>query len=223
MIEFSNVHLRYPYEQFELFKGATFTLCDGPNTVLCDTQSGKTSLCRLLIKDVAPTCGSITVDGQDIASISHAHLDILYLSAQPVFFEGRSILYNVAYPLKVRKVPKRQRLQMAAEQCQRLCLADMGRKTGKLSPDVRKQTALARGLTVPRKTVLWDDFCRDKQFLAQCMQLFGDVTHVIVTSDPRLAVGNTVVLDGGVAVFQGDADEAVQVVSQLHWLSNLES
>lgn len=220
MIEFRDVHLRYHYDEFELLKGATFTLNDGINTVLCDAQSGKTSLCRLLIADVKPTEGQIFVDGKDVQSITNSNLDILYLPSDPVFFEGRSILYNVAYPLAVRKVARDVRNGVAAEMCERFSIPDCKQKMRKLPIDMRKRVAIARGATVSRKYVLWDDFWDgDVQAAKQCLALFEDATNVIFTSDPRLALGNTVVMDGGVAVFQGNADDAKQIAAGLQWLA----
>lgn len=219
MIEFDNVHLHYHYDEFELLKGATFTLCDGVNTVLCDMQSGKTSLCRLLIADVKPTSGQISVDGQDISGITSANLDILYLTGDSVFFERRSVLYNVAYPLAVRKVPREVRRGVAAELCERLGIADVKQKIRKLPTELRKQAALARGLTVHRKYVLWDDFFTDIREQQRCLALFPDSTNVIFTSDPELALGNTVVMDGGTVVYQGGAQEARRLAGELDWLS----
>lgn len=218
MIEFNNVHLKYHYDEFELLKGVTFTLQDGLNTVLCDWQSGKTSICRLLIADIKPTDGNILVDGQNINGISGANLDILYLPSNPIFFEGRSVLHNVAYPLAVRKVARQVRQGIAAEMCERFGITDFKQKIRKLSAETRKKAALARALTVARKYVLWDDFFDSVEQAESCLSLFPDSVNIIFTSDASLAMGNTVVLDGGETVFQGDAEQAQQFASGLEWL-----
>lgn len=221
MIEFCDVHLQYHYDEFELLKGATFTLPDGISTLLCDTQSGKTSVCRLILKDVEPTCGQIYVDGKELSGISSANLEILYLPSNPVFFERRSILYNIEYPLKVRKVNKNERQGIAAELAEKMGLTDLNRKVKSLSENERKRVALARGLTVPRKTVLWDDFFQgmESECVERVLELFNG-NQVIVTSETRLARCYTVVLDGGITAYQGSVEGAVQVVSQLQWLND---
>ncbi len=220
MIRFDNVTLQYPYEEYALFKGVSFTLCDGLNTVLCDVQSGKTSLCRLLVKDVAPTSGQITVDGKSLDGITNANLDILYLSDKPSFFDRRSILYNIEYPLKVRRVGKEERRKIASEAANRLGVTELKRKMRTLSAEERKRCSLVRGSTVLRKYVLWDDFFdgEDADDMMQTLALFGNACNIIVTSDARQAVGNTVVLDGGVTAYQGDALSAQQQASRLGWL-----
>ena len=229
MIVFDNVTLRYPYDEFELLKGVSFSLQEGINAVLADAQSGKSSICKLLLKDIAATGGHIFVDGQEISSITNSNLDILYLPRKPVFFERRSVQYNLEYPLSVRKVGKSERRERVREVAELFGIEQLGIKVSKLTQEQRKTLALARGLTVKRKTVLFDGFFDgetvDCQYINSVLQHFdtsANSTVVIFTSDARLAMGNTVVLDGGVTVFQGEAEQAQQCVSNLYWLSHHE-
>ncbi|MCH5153117.1 MAG: ATP-binding cassette domain-containing protein [Clostridiales bacterium] len=221
MIVFDNVTLRYHYDEYDLLKGASFTLLDGVNTVVADVQSGKSSICRLLLKDVVPTSGQILVDGQEISSITNANLDILYLPRNPAFFERRSVQYNMEYPLKIRKVAHSQRKERVREIAEQFGMK-LDVKVRTLNAEQRRMLALARGLTVKRKTVLLDDFfdggTDDFQFVNSILQHFDRC--VMFTSDARIATGHTVVLDGGVAVFEGNAEQAKQAVSELYWLSH---
>lgn len=230
MITFSNVHLAYPYDDFEVFKGVTFNLVDGVNTVLCDTQSGKTSLCKLLCKQIKPTYGEILVDGTSLASITNAHLGILYLPQKPDFFDRRSVLYNIEYPLRVRKASKALRKSKVDEVASQLGIDSLLQvKVNKLNAAEKRLVALARGLTVPRKVVLFDDFFDgasddDRLNVQTVLAVFPDAMRVVISSDPDVAIGNTVVLDGGVTVYQGDNDYAKQTVNSLSWLhGNLRS
>ncbi|MCM1194900.1 MAG: ATP-binding cassette domain-containing protein [Corallococcus sp.] len=218
MIKFENVSLRYPYDEFALFKNLTFTLQKGENTVLCDTQSGKTSLCKLLVGEVSPTGGKIFFDNEEISRIAHSELGILYLSDNSPFFENKSILYNVGYPLKVRKVNVAERKAIIDEAVLRTGLDNLERKVKTLDSNTRKTVALCRGLTVKRQVVLYDDFFDNTDGIERTLGLFGDVTSVIITSNTELARGNTVVLDGGNTVYCGDAENARAVVENLCWL-----
>ena len=224
MIEFNNVWLQYHYDDFAVLKGASFTLREGLNTVLADVQSGKSSICKLLCKEVKLTDGEIIVDGLSLQSITSAHLGILYLPSAPTFFENRSVRFNVEYPLKVRKVARAERRQRVQEIAACLNVDYLNEKVKKLSAEQRKTVALARGLTVQRKVVLFDDFFQfddDKTLVDMCsvLKLFENATCVILSSDERLAMGNTVVIDGGVTVYEGDADGAASVIDGLQWLS----
>ena len=221
MIVFDDVTLRYHYDDFDLLKGASFMLVEGVNTVLADVQSGKSSVCKLLLKDVAPTRGRITLDGQDVASITNSNLDILYLPTNPAFFENRSVQYNIEYPLRVRTYSKLERKERAMQIAKSLGVDNLDAKVKRLPPEKRRLVALARGLTVKRKIVLFDDFFAFDDGLEardEVLQRFEGATCVILTSDARLATGNTVVLDGGVTVYQGDAETARQTVGELGWL-----
>ena len=222
VIVFDNVTLRYHYDEYDLLKGVSFRLVDGVNTILVDTQSGKTSICRLLINDVTPTSGQILVDSSDISSITNANLDILYLPSSPVFFNRRSVLYNIEYPLRVRKVSKEERRKLALDVAQKLNLDGLDRKVNKLSQAERRAVALARGLTVKRDVVLCDDFFQatEQEQVKQTIELFDAKTFVILTSDPQLAVGNVVVIDFGKVVYEGSAEQARQIVNDLGWLAS---
>ncbi|MCH5153565.1 MAG: ATP-binding cassette domain-containing protein, partial [Clostridiales bacterium] len=168
---------------------------------LADAQSGKTSICKLLLKDISPTNGHIFVDGLEISSITNANLDILYLPRNPLFFERRSALYNVEYPLKIRKVAKAERQARARELAEQFGLP-LNVKAAKFSTEQRRTLALARALTVKRKIALFDGFFDgdsiDFEYVEGILKHFD--TCVILTSDVKLAMGHTVVLDGGVVV-----------------------
>ena len=222
MIEFKDVVLQYHYDEFAILKGATFALSDGINTVLADTQSGKSSICKLLLKDVAPNSGKILIDGADICGITNADLGILYLPSTPTFFERRSVRYNLEYPIAVRKIAKKERRQRAEEVANSLGIDFLDVKVGKLTAEQRKLVALARGLTVRRKIVLFDDFFDGEdttiERVKSVLAAFESATCVILTSDKWLALGNVVLLDGGVTAYQGDADGAVKTMDGLDWI-----
>lgn len=221
MIEFKQVALRYPYDDFAVLKDLTFTLHGNVNTILCDTQSGKSSICKLLIREFAPTSGQITIDGKDITSITNEALGILYLPNNPDFFEARSVEYNVLYPLKVRKVAKSDRLKRFEEVARQVGLANTDIKLCKLTLPDRKRVALARGLTVYRSIVLLDDFCNTAEQIDEAISLFGNTTLVILTSDVKLARGNVIVLDGGYTVYQGDVAGAIERRQDLSWIEDM--
>lgn len=207
MIVFDKVTYKYHYEQFELFKQLSFELKDGVNTILCGEQGGKSSICKLLCNQIVPQSGSITICG--IQCNAQADNGVLWLPRTPAFFEGRGVLFNIAYPLKVRKVAKLQRDIIAKQLAEQFGFtADI--KVKKLTCDQRRNLAIARGLTVERQVVLFDDFFSTKQQLQQTLELFPDAIKVILTSNASLATGHTVVIDCGECIYQGDAEGALQ-------------
>ena len=221
MIVFDNVTLRYHYDDFDVLKGASFSIVDGVNTILADAQSGKSSICKLLLKDIAPSSGKIVIDGNDISGITNNNLDILYLPRNPVFFEGRSVQYNMAYPLKIRKVARPERQARVKELAAQFGLP-LEVKVSKLNRQQKLSLALARGLTVQRKYALFDSFFDDTdtvniEHINSILQRFD--TSVVLTSNVSIAQGHTIVLDGGVTAFQGDSEQAKQCATNLYWLA----
>lgn len=222
MIEFQNVSFKYHYEQFSLFENVSFTLCNGVNIVLCDVMSGKTTLCKMILGLQKPDSGKILVDGRDIYAEKFT-ADALLLPSKPVFFQNKTVAYNLQYPFRIRKQKaSEQQLQGLAS---RLGLSDvLNKKVRTLSPCQQKSLAIARGLTVPRKIVLFDGFfnntCEGFDWsMEDVIDLFPCQTKVVLTSKPSLAQGNTVVLDGKTCVFQGNAEQAKEAVQCLPWLS----
>lgn len=206
MIVFDNVTYRYHYEQFDLLKSLSFTLHDGVNTILCGEQGGKSSLCKLLCNEIVPQSGKITING--IQCNATQDNGVLWLPKNPTVFDNRSVAYNIAYPLKVRKVVKQQRDIIARQLAEQFGLpTDAKAKT--LTDEQKRTLAVARGLTINRQVVLFDDFFATKQQLTQTLELFPDAIKVVLTSSTSHAVGNTVVIDCGECIFQGDANQAV--------------
>ncbi|MBQ2710488.1 MAG: ATP-binding cassette domain-containing protein [Clostridia bacterium] len=200
MITFNDIHLQWQYEQFELLKGISCTLKEGINTIVCDSQGGKTSICKLLTKVVSPTSGTITVNGTNLADIDNKDLDLLYLSANPTFFNGKSVLYNVCYPLLVRKLNKAYAKAYAMELLEENNLAHLAKtKVRKLSAQEKLLVSFVRGQTVDRQIVLLDDVFDTAELFEQhrLFSRFNQACTVILTSNSDLAQGNVITIDGG--------------------------
>ena len=226
-VEFNNVTYRYHYDDFDVLSGATFTLGDGVNTVLCDIQSGKGTICKLILGNLAPTSGQVLVNGQDATKLVKNQMDALYLTAQPSFFENRSVRYNLEYPLRVRKTLK-QSGERLTELIEEFGLTELlNKKVKTLSLQQKLLLSLARGLTVRRQLVLLDGFFDDTNAINGCEALSitnvlakFPCTTVLLTTRAHQAIGHTVVLDGGTCVYEGDAKSAQEVVANLGWLAD---
>lgn len=225
-IDFDAVTLRYHYDNYDVLSGATFTLCEEVNTVLCDIQSGKGTICKLILGSLTPTQGRVLVDGRDACKLPKSAINALYLTDKPAFFQNRSVLYNLQYPSRVRKILKQngENISRLAEEFGLTSV--LHSKVKSLSFEQKFFLSLARGLSVKRDVVLFDGFFDDTNLVQTCPELslqrvlskFG-CTTVLLTTRAELATGNTVVLDGGKCVFQGDAKTARQTVADLEWLA----
>lgn len=224
---FDNVTFRHQYDDFDVLCGATFALDEQTCTVLIDSQCGKTTLCRLLMGELKAQNGQILLDGAPVDNVKPGNVGMLYLSCRGLFFDGKSVAQNIAYPLVVRKVERKTRDKIVASVAERLAIADLlAKRVRDLTDDQRRLVVLARGLTVPRRIVLFDDFFVaerhaetpfDSYDIQTVFALFADSTKIVVTSNPNLAIGKTAVIDGGKCVLCGTPEQAVALVDDLGW------
>lgn len=229
-IAFCDVAYKFHYADYPVLSGATFRLDEAVNTLCADKQSGKSTVCRLLVGDMKAQSGNILLGDLPINSITPVERGILYLSSDYPLFKHKTVADNVEYPLVVRKVARAERGKIIEQALRSVGAAELAKvKVSKLTEEQIRLVVLARGLTVQRKIVLFDDFFAygksaqtdfDSYDVQQVLGLFPDATKVVCTSDSRLLVGKTAVLDGGKCVYEGNAEGAQAVVEQLPWLAN---
>ena len=106
VIEFRSVSKRYEGGELGLLR-ATFTVFRGEFVFLVGaTGSGKSTVMRLLIKEIEPSRGTIRVAGHDLATISSKHVESYRRNIGVVFQDfkllpGLTVSENVAYALEV--------------------------------------------------------------------------------------------------------------------------
>lgn len=219
MLVFNNVTKHYHYEQYSTVAGFNLTLTDKLNTLLIDAQSGKTTLCKLILGLEKPTSGSVTFNGEDCCQIGGKQLDATYLSSDLLLFEGKTALYNVAYPLVLRGVQKEVANQAAAKALQGVGVnADAKVKTLALQDKV--WVVLARLFARKSKLVLVDDFLpllsdlQKRKLMEHFYQTDCFVVHF--TSDVDLAFGKVYLCHDG-HVYTENIKEKLQ---EIIWLNS---
>lgn len=223
-IVFDKTVFRYPYTDYDVIEGLEMSVpCGKWTDVLIDEQSGKTTLCKLLMGLIKPNKGNIFYYGQDISQLSLQQRNILYLGRQDMLIGGRNVLYNVAYPLKVRKVRRRQRIEIATE-CLNKCGLEQYAcvRTQDLDDSVKCAVAVCRALARRVDTVLCDDFFDRKSDKA--LQLLKDnffnTTLVNFTSRIDCCVGQqTILIKDGKVVANGDRQEIARKLDGILWLA----
>lgn len=99
VIEFNNVHFRYPNAQEDVLTNITFTAKPGETTaIIGSTGSGKTTLINLIPRFYDVTGGEILVDGVDIRNITLHDLreKLGFVPQKGVLFSG-TIDSNIRY------------------------------------------------------------------------------------------------------------------------------
>jgi spermidine/putrescine transport system ATP-binding protein len=155
-----------------------------------------------------PTGGRIMLDGNDVTYVSPRRRKVNMVFQDYALFPHMSVGRNVAFGLRMRGMPKRQRLARAQDMLQIVGLDQaFDKKPHQLSGGQRQRVALARALVVEPAVLLLDEPLGALDLkLRQAMQLelkriqrevgitFVYVTHdqgEALTMSDRIAVMNT--------------------------------
>lgn len=113
MLKFENVYLKYSKRFFSL-ANINFELSDQNNAViLCDDINCGTALLRMVAKIEKPSDGKILIDNVNITKIKIRNSNICYLPIYPTSFKNKSVIFNLTYPLIIRKTPRKSANQIA--------------------------------------------------------------------------------------------------------------
>jgi NitT/TauT family transport system ATP-binding protein len=118
---------------------------------------GKSTLLRLIGDLLAPTSGSISVNGK---SPREARLSREYgiVFQQPVLYDWRTVTHNVQLPLEVMKVAAAERRARAAELLQLVGLTEFAdHYPWQLSGGMQQRVSIARALSFRPSVLLMDE------------------------------------------------------------------
>jgi ABC-type sulfate/molybdate transport systems ATPase subunit len=139
--------------------GVTFTVDAGECLAVLGTSGvGKSSLLRTLAGLQVQGRGSVRVNGREVSALPPEERGIVYLHQEPVLFPHLSVWENVAFPLTVRGMKRRDAEQRAFEMLVRLGVGRVGgNPASSLSGGERHRVALARALCADPAVLLLDE------------------------------------------------------------------
>lgn len=131
-------------------------------TIVGRSGCGKTTLLRMIGGLVAPTNGSIQVDGRELWVNDAADADAMtrlgFVFQENNLFPWFTVSENIALPLKLRGVSKRTRLARARELAEMVGLSGFeGAYPRELSGGMRQRVAIARALSTEPELLLMDE------------------------------------------------------------------
>ncbi len=127
-------------------------------TLLGPSGSGKTTVLMMLAGFEGVTGGSITVDGHPITRTPPYKRNIGMVFQNYALFPHMSVAGNLAYPLRLRKLPRAQIEARVKQYLKLIELEAFGeRQPGQLSGGQRQRVALARALIFEPTLVLMDE------------------------------------------------------------------
>jgi putative spermidine/putrescine transport system ATP-binding protein len=127
-------------------------------SMLGPSGSGKTTCLRMIAGFEAPTEGRIELAGRDVTELAPYERDVNTVFQDYALFPHMTVQENVEYGLRVKRVPKPERRDRAADALAMVQLSAFeDRKPGQLSGGQRQRVALARALVNRPKVLLLDE------------------------------------------------------------------
>ena len=127
-------------------------------SMLGPSGSGKTTCLRLIAGFEAPTDGRVELAGRDVTDLAPYERDVNTVFQDYALFPHMTVQENVEYGLRVKKVPRDERRERAADALAMVQLAALGdRKPSQLSGGQRQRVALARALVNRPRVLLLDE------------------------------------------------------------------
>jgi multiple sugar transport system ATP-binding protein len=159
---------------------------------------GKTTLLRSIAGLETPNSGQIHIGGRDVTRLPPAARDVAMVFQDYALYPHMTVADNIAYPLKVRRVGRKERRETVESVGRSLQIqgAMLDRRPGQLSGGQQQRVALARAIAYQPRVFLFDEPLSNldarlrleaRTFLKQLQRELG-VTTVYVTHDQAEAL-----------------------------------
>ena len=127
-------------------------------TLLGPSGSGKTTTLRMVAGFMAPTSGSIEIDGSDMTRVPPYRRDVGMVFQNYALFPHMTAADNVAFPLRMRRRPSSEIKKRVADALELVKLGSHGdRYPRQLSGGQQQRIALARAVVFEPRLLLMDE------------------------------------------------------------------
>ena len=200
MLEFIDVTKMYKNDVCAL-KDLSFRIEDGEFVFLIGASgAGKTSIIKLLLREIKPTSGEIIVDNLNIVKLKNRKIPYLRRTMGVVFqdfrlLEGKTVFDNVKYPLQILGVSKKEINKKVTELLELVGLSD--RKDAfpnQLSGGEQQRVCIARAIVNNPKFLIADeptgnlDPNTSEEIMKALIDINAKGTTVIVSTHDRYIV-----------------------------------
>ena len=197
------------------------------NILLGTTLSGKTTLLRLMAGLERPTKGEIWFKGANVTGVPVQKRKVAMVYQQFINYPNFTVYDNIASPLKVVRLPKKEIEARVHKVAELLKITPMlKRMPSELSGGQQQRTALARALVKESDLVLLDeplanlDYKLREELREELPKLFHDsgATVVYATTEPAEALllgGHTATLHEGRVTQYGPTSSVYRIPQDL--------
>ena len=202
------------------------------SVIMGESGCGKTTLLKLITGLLRPYEGTIHFDNNDITNVDPNERNLSYISQEFALYPHYTVFDNIAYPLKIAKVPSEEIRTRVNEVLEMLDLTDyQARKPKHLSIGQRQRVAIARALVKRPNLVLFDEpFSNlDEPLRKELITLIADlkrkfsITFIYVThrlDEIKYVASDLLIIDKG-QIVQNDTMDKVLTDSNGFYVQNL--
>ncbi|RMD78569.1 MAG: ABC transporter ATP-binding protein, partial [Gammaproteobacteria bacterium] len=140
-------------------RGVDLAVGEGELLVLVGPSGcGKSTLLRLVAGLERPSAGRVRIGGRDVTTLPPQRRDVAMVFQNYALYPHLSVAGNLAFPLRMRGVPRAQRRRRVAEVAALLGLEGLlERRPGELSGGQRQRVAMGRALVRRPQVLLLDE------------------------------------------------------------------
>lgn len=156
---FERIRFSYPGEKIPAIEDVHVDVSPGEIVVFVGPSGcGKSTLLRIAAGLLTPDDGRLLIDGEDTLKLQTEKRQIGWVPQSYALFEHLNIAENVAFGLKMAKVPRAKRDKKVQEML-RLCRIEnlANRSVRALSGGQRQRVAIARALAIKPRVLLLDE------------------------------------------------------------------
>ncbi len=166
-------------------------------SLLGPSGCGKTTLLNIVAGFIAPDSGRVSLAGQEVTALPPYRRNIGMVFQNYALFPHLSVGENVAFGLKVRKLPRDEQQRRITEALQQVRLDGLAaRMPHQLSGGQQQRVAIARALAIQPQVLLLDEplsnldarLRKEMQEELRALQQRVGITTILVTHDQEEAL-----------------------------------
>ena len=157
-IRLENVSKIYPND-VKAADDVSLEIADGEFLVLVGPSGcGKSTLLRLIAGLETVSTGRVLIGDRDVTNVSPQDRDLAMVFQNYALYPHMTVAANLAFGLRLRKVPKDERARRVTEVAEKLGLEELlDRKPSELSGGQRQRVAMGRAIVREPKAFLMDE------------------------------------------------------------------
>ena len=216
------ININKKYGDVSALSSINFEVNDGEFfSLLGPSGSGKTTCLKVIAGFEIPDTGEINLFNKDVSSIPPFNRDVNTVFQDYALFPHMNVRDNIAYSLKIKKIPKNDQERLIEEILSIVKLHGYEkRKPSELSGGQRQRVALARSLINKPKVLLLDEplgaldlkLREQMQIELKNLQRQFQITFIYVTHDQQEAMS----MSDRIAIFNEGRVEQIDTPNNIY-------